>query len=114
MLHLYKLNKRDLPLAEAWQYVKERSHSNPEFQNIIEGMWVIKQEYEIQYDSVISATPMTEYPDENNMLDYCIENHRALSSYNIVYKEIGDLFTRFEDGFIPRKNEIFKSIRGGK
>lgn len=105
MLNLYNLRLMQLSFDTAWQLIKERSHYNPEYQNIIEGMYMIQSEYDRErYDTI----------DDKEFILYCIKNQRILTAYNIVYKELGDLFTRFEDGFIPRKNEIFKSIRGGQ
>jgi len=101
MLNLFNTHLRRMSFSTAWQIIKERSHSKPEYQNILEGMHLIKDEYDrVYYDTF----------DEKDMLLYCIKNQRPLTAYNIVYKELADLFNSFEDN-LDRVDNYKKSRR---
>ena len=101
MLDLFNIHLRRMSFSTAWQIVKERSHSQPKYQNILEGMHIIKDEYDREFFS---------HFDEKDMLLYCIKNQRPLTAYNIVFKELADLFNSFEEN-LDRVDNYKKSRR---
>ncbi len=101
MLDLFNTHLRRMSFSTAWQIVKERSHNQPKYQNILEGMYSIKDEYDREFYS---------HFDAKDMVLYCIKNQRPLTAYNIVYKELADLFNSFESN-LDRVDNYKKSRR---